>query len=132
MRHDGEQEQGHDVCDLDHRVHGRACGVLVGVTHSVTGHRRFVRLATLLVLHTVLVDETIFKDLANSKSPTTPLDILQDWSDWLQSSPVNAVDLINRLMVAGFLLLAMAMGLTYLHLRNGGDLPGVEVVEHPE
>src|SRR4051812_5939925 len=33
----GQQQQGHDVGDLDHRVHGRTRGVLVGVADSVAG-----------------------------------------------------------------------------------------------
>ena len=32
---EGQKQQGHDVGDLDHRVHGRPGGVLVGVTHCV-------------------------------------------------------------------------------------------------
>ena len=32
---DGQQQQRHDVGDLDHRVHGRAGGILVGVADGV-------------------------------------------------------------------------------------------------
>src|SRR5690606_24926981 len=42
-----DQEQGHDVDDLDQRVDGRAGGVLVGIAHGVAGDRGLVRLGTL-------------------------------------------------------------------------------------
>jgi len=35
-------EQGHDIDDLDHGVHGRAGGVFVGVAHGVAGDRGFM------------------------------------------------------------------------------------------
>ena len=43
-----QQQQRHDVGDLDHRVDGRTRRVLVGIADSVAGHRGLVRVATLL------------------------------------------------------------------------------------
>jgi hypothetical protein len=37
MRQHREQQQGHDIGDLDHRVDGRAGGVLVGIADGVAG-----------------------------------------------------------------------------------------------
>ncbi len=37
-----QQQQCHDVGDLDHWVYGWACGVFVGVAYGVTGDRCFV------------------------------------------------------------------------------------------
>lgn len=37
MRQNGQQEQSHDVGDLDHGVYRWACGILVGVAYGVAG-----------------------------------------------------------------------------------------------
>ena len=37
MRQDRQQQKRHDVGDLDHRVHRRTSGVLVGVADGVAG-----------------------------------------------------------------------------------------------
>ena len=53
-----EEQQGDDVGDLDHRVHRRAGGVLVRVTHGIAGHRRLVRvgaLAAMVALFNILL-----------------------------------------------------------------------------
>src|SRR5471030_645133 len=42
-----DDEQRHDVNDLDERVHRGAGGVLVGIAHRVAGHRRLVGIAAL-------------------------------------------------------------------------------------
>ena len=57
----GQQQQRDDVSDLDHRVHGWACGVFVGVAYGVAGDGSLVGIAALHVLHTLAVHETIFK-----------------------------------------------------------------------
>jgi len=38
----GHDQQGDDVDHLNHGVHGRTGGVLVGVAHRVTGNRSLV------------------------------------------------------------------------------------------
>ena len=53
-RQRGEQQQGDDVGDLDHRVHRRAGGVLVGIADRVAGHRGLVRLGALAAVVAVL------------------------------------------------------------------------------
>ncbi len=47
VREHGQQQQRHDVGDLDRRVDGRAGGILVGVADRVAGHRGLVRLGPL-------------------------------------------------------------------------------------
>ena len=42
VRQHRQQQQRHDVGDLDHRVDGRAGRVLVGIADGVAGHRRLV------------------------------------------------------------------------------------------
>jgi hypothetical protein len=49
-REHGQQQQGHDVGDLDHRVHSRAGGVLVGIADGVARDARLVGLGALEVL----------------------------------------------------------------------------------
>jgi len=39
-----DDQQRHDVDDLDQRVDGRTCGVLVGIAYGITGYRRLVGL----------------------------------------------------------------------------------------
>ena len=49
-----EQQQGDDVGDLDHRVHRRAGGVLVGIADRVAGHRGLVGFGALAAVIAVL------------------------------------------------------------------------------
>src|SRR6478672_2555048 len=49
-----EQQQRDDVGDLDHRVHGRTGGVLVGIADRVAGHRGLVGLRALAAVIAVL------------------------------------------------------------------------------
>src|SRR5512135_1041146 len=44
---EADYQQRHDVDDLDHRVDGRAGGVLVGVADGVAGYRRLMGVGTL-------------------------------------------------------------------------------------
>src|SRR5699024_10989633 len=46
-RQQRDDQQCHDVDDLDHRIDCRAGGVLVRVTHGVAGHGGLVRLGVL-------------------------------------------------------------------------------------
>jgi len=39
-----QEEERHDIGDLDHRVHGRARSILVGIPHGITGHGSFMGL----------------------------------------------------------------------------------------
>ena len=39
-----QQQQRHDIGDLDHRIHRRSGRVLVGIADRIAGHRRLVRL----------------------------------------------------------------------------------------
>jgi hypothetical protein len=48
------EQQRHDVGDLDHRVDGRAGGVLVGIADGVAGHRRLVGVGALAAVMAVL------------------------------------------------------------------------------
>src|SRR5690606_14184685 len=50
MRQHREQQQRHDIGDLDHRGEGGACRILVGVADGVAGERGLVRLAALEML----------------------------------------------------------------------------------
>ena len=63
VREHGEQQQRHDVGDLDRRVDGRAGSVLVGIADRVAGDRGLVRLRALHVLDAVLVDEAVLERL---------------------------------------------------------------------
>src|SRR3954447_320659 len=47
LHEEGDQQQGHDVRDLDHWVDRRAGGVLVGVADGVAGDGRRVGLGAL-------------------------------------------------------------------------------------
>src|SRR6516165_6929117 len=47
VREHREQQQRHDIGDLDHWIDCRAGGVLVGISHRVAGHGRLVRLGAL-------------------------------------------------------------------------------------
>src|SRR5688500_15392250 len=49
-----QQQQRDDVGDLDHRVHGRAGGVLVGIADRIAGHRGLVGLGALAAVVAVL------------------------------------------------------------------------------
>src|SRR3954451_8815981 len=49
-----EQQQSDDVGDLDHRVDGRAGGVLVGIAARVAGHRGFMRFRAFAAVIAVL------------------------------------------------------------------------------
>src|SRR3546814_14780928 len=49
-----EQEQRDDVRDLDHRVHGRTRGILVGIADGVARHRGLVGFAALAAVVAVL------------------------------------------------------------------------------
>src|SRR6185312_3222589 len=49
-----EQKQRDDVGDLDHRVHGRAGGVLVGIADGVAGNRGLVGFGALAAVIAVL------------------------------------------------------------------------------
>lgn len=51
VRQNSQQEQGHDVGDLDHGVYGWARGVLVGVAYGVAGDAGLVGFGALQVLH---------------------------------------------------------------------------------
>ncbi|MEM9804046.1 MAG: hypothetical protein AAF959_02115 [Cyanobacteria bacterium P01_D01_bin.56] len=75
-----------------------------------------------------VIDTDVVKDL-RQKPHIGPWEVIADWTEWLQSPPKNSVDLINRCLVGLFLLAILGMGLTYWHLRSGGDLPGVTVEE---
>ena len=63
MRKDCDQEQRNNVGDLDRRIDSRAGRILVGVADSITCHRCLMRIRTLQMLHTVLINETIFEAL---------------------------------------------------------------------
>ena len=52
-----QQQQGHDVGDLDHRVDGGARRVLVGVADGVTGDACLVSFGTLEVLDALVFDK---------------------------------------------------------------------------
>ena len=52
MGQDRQKQQGHNVGDLDHRVHGGACRVLVGIADGVAGDGRLVGLRTLAAIVT--------------------------------------------------------------------------------
>src|SRR5438309_1840219 len=54
MRQNRQQQQRHDVGDLDHRVHGRTRGVLVGIADGVAGHRGLVGVGALAAVMAVL------------------------------------------------------------------------------
>ena len=47
VREDRQQQQRHDVGDLDHRIDGGARRVLVGIADGVAGHRRLVGVGAL-------------------------------------------------------------------------------------
>ncbi len=49
MSQDRQQQQSNDVGDLDRRVHGGTCRILVGVADGVTGNRCLVRIGSLQV-----------------------------------------------------------------------------------
>ena len=42
MREHSQQQQGHDVSDLDHRVDRRSSSVLVRIANRITGNGRFM------------------------------------------------------------------------------------------
>ena len=63
MRQDGEQQQGHNIGDLDRRIDGRTGSILIGVADSIAGHRGFMSIRTLEMLHAILIDKAIFKAL---------------------------------------------------------------------
>jgi hypothetical protein len=44
VRQHSQQQQRHDVGDLDHRVHGRTSGVLVGIADRIARDRSLVGL----------------------------------------------------------------------------------------
>ena len=54
VRQHRQQQQRHDVGDLDHRVHRGPGGVLVGIADRVAGHRRLVGLGALAAVMAVL------------------------------------------------------------------------------
>ena len=54
VREHGEQEQRHDVGDLDHRVDGGAGRILVGIADGVAGHRGLVGVGALAAVMAVL------------------------------------------------------------------------------
>ena len=62
-RHRREHQQRDDVGDLDHRVHGGARRVLVGVADGVAGDGGLVGVRTLLVNDAVLVAEAVLERL---------------------------------------------------------------------
>src|SRR3546814_2151323 len=68
-----EQEQGDDVGDLDHRVHGGAGGVLVGIADSVAGHGRLVGFRALAAVIAVL---DILLGIVRSEEHTSELQSL--------------------------------------------------------
>src|ERR1700730_6875612 len=54
VRQDRQQQERHDVGDLDHRVDGGTGRVLVGLADGVAGYRRLVRLRALAAIMAVL------------------------------------------------------------------------------
>src|SRR5919106_6908839 len=54
LNQEGNDQEGHDVRHLDHRVDRRPGGVLVGVADGVAGDRRGVGLRTLAAVLAVL------------------------------------------------------------------------------
>jgi outer membrane protein assembly factor BamE (lipoprotein component of BamABCDE complex) len=63
VREHSQQQQRHDVGDLDRRVDGRAGGILVGIADRIAGDGSLVGFRTLFVLDAVLVDKAVLKGL---------------------------------------------------------------------
>ena len=61
VRENREDQQRHDVRDLDHRVDGRASGVLVGIADGVARHGSLMRFGALHVPPSVLIDEAVLE-----------------------------------------------------------------------
>ncbi len=61
MGENRQQQQRHDIGNLDGRVDRRTRGILIGIANGITRHRCLVRLRTLDVAHAILVDETVFE-----------------------------------------------------------------------
>jgi hypothetical protein len=59
-REHSQEQQGHDVGDLDHRVHRRAGRVLIGIADGVASDRGLVGFRALEVLLAFRVGEAIF------------------------------------------------------------------------
>jgi hypothetical protein len=63
VRQDRQQQQGHDIGDLDRRVDGGTGCILVRIADRVAGDGGLVGFRTLHVLDAVLVGETVFERL---------------------------------------------------------------------
>src|SRR5713226_9188732 len=54
VRQDRQQQERHDVGDLDHRIDGGARRILVGIADGVASHRRFMCVGALATEMAVL------------------------------------------------------------------------------
>lgn len=61
MGQHGQQKKRHDIGDLDGRVNGRACRILIGIPYRIARDGSLVRFRALHMLYSIGIGKTILE-----------------------------------------------------------------------
>ena len=141
MRQCGQQQDGDDVDDLDHRVHRRAGRILVGIADRVTRDGSLVRFRSLAVELAARIGETILDFTQNDVEgrPVSAADFrgkyvfIDFWASWCgpcRAENPNVLKAYNTYKDKNFTVLGVSLdddGARWKKAIEEDGLPWVQV-----